>query len=116
MIAEKRKLLFSFLSTKRAHLPALQHSCSHLLKPAGLLLFTFLPPCLNAELQGIQSGLLRQPGTNGPHLIPGCNIQLPLNKGLSHAVLLTALQHICDGKPAREERGHVSMMKVLGTH
>ena len=57
MIAEKRKLFFSFLSTKRAHLPVLQHSCSRLLKPAGLLLFTFRPPCPKAELQGVEPAL-----------------------------------------------------------
>ena len=38
-----------------------------------------------------------------------CNIQLPPGKGLSHVVLLAALQHVLDSKPAREERGHVSM-------
>ena len=118
MIANKRKLFFSVLlytqSTKRAHLPALQHSGSHLLKPAGLLLFTFLPPCPKAEVQGVEPGLLRKPGTNGPQVVLSCNIHLPLGNGMRHAVLLAALQHVCDGKPAREERGHVSMMKVLG--
>ena len=115
MIAQKRKLFFSVLfytqSTKRAHLPALQHSCSHLLKPGGLLLFTFFTPCPKAELQGVEPGLLRQPRTNGPQAVLGCNIQLPHNKGMSCAVLLAALQHGCDGKPVQAQRGPVSMMK-----
>ncbi len=73
-----------------------------------LLLLTFLPPCSQAEFQGVEPDLLRQPDTNGPQVIPGCNIQLPLGKDLSRAVLLAALQHGCDGNPVRAETEHVS--------
>lgn len=109
-------------SAKWAHLPVLHDSCSRVLQQLlpgciqpGLLLLTFLPPCSQVMLQGIEPGLLRQPGTNGPQLIPSCKIQLPVGKGLSHAVLLAVLQHVCDSNPVRAETEHVSPKQVLNT-